>query len=237
MTYSAATPKSVRLLEAAARNWPRIVAALVIYYLAHNHYRRGLHKIPGPFFRTLSPFPRVWSVYRGFSHDDDIALHRKYGPIVRVAPNVLSVNTASEINSIYGVGAKFIKGKFYSLVESYDEEGLVPDPFVLTDKDLHARVKRSAASSYSLNSLVQLEMHLRPVTQRLLDILDRDYTTTDGRLDLGPLLQCYAMDAIFSLTFGKDLNHMDKGDYLAMFKGSKFINDYMAIVSLFTHFE
>lgn len=73
-------------------------------------------------------------VYNNKSHDEDIQLHRKYGNIVRLAPNPLSIADPAEINQIYGIGTRFYKSRFYNLSTTYDDEGLVPDTFVLTDK-------------------------------------------------------------------------------------------------------
>lgn len=219
------------LIELMLSHWPVLIFSALIGGLLSNLYCRGLNRVPGPLSRTLSPLPRVWSVYRGFSHEDDIVLHKAYGPLVRIAPNIVSVSDPREINNIYGVGANFIKGTFYSVVEAYDEEGLVPDPFVITNKDFHARLKRGAANAYSLNSLVQLESYLDGVTERLVSKLKRENASTGKSVDLAQLLQCYAMDVVFALTYGRDLNHMDGGDYLGFFKASKIINGYMAIVS------
>jgi hypothetical protein len=223
--------KLLDLIWLMLSHWAVIFFTILIWKILSSRYGRGLSRVPGPFFPTLSPLPRLWSVYRGFSHNDDIALHKAYGPLVRIAPNLISVSDPREINKIYGTGTNFIKGSFYSVVEAYDDEGLVPDPFVITNKDLHARLRRGAASAYSLNSLVRLEPYLDIVTQRLIQKLKHENTVTGTPVDLAHLLQCYAMDAIFALTYGKDLNHMDRGDYLGFFKASAIINGYMAVVS------
>lgn len=107
-------------------NWAIVLIVLTCGWLLSNRYKRRLDRVHGPTLRGLWTLPRVWSVYNGFSHEDDLALHRKYGKIVRVAPNLLSVSDPNEINPIYGAGTKFRKSTFYSLAEAYDEDGIVP---------------------------------------------------------------------------------------------------------------
>ncbi|VUC30454.1 unnamed protein product, partial [Clonostachys rosea] len=218
-----------RVIDTFSNHWIIVLNVLVIYYFTTTLFSRGLHKVPGPFLRTLSPLPRLWSVYKGFSHEDDSALHKRYGPIVRLGPNLVSVNNADELHTIYGVSSQFYKSRFYSLAEGYDEAGLIPDPFVMTDKAMHSRLRRGAANAYSLNSMVQLETYVDPVAERLVNKIQKEYATGKKIVDLAQLVQQCAMDAICALTYGKDLNHIEKGDYLGFFKTSSIINGYIGI--------
>lgn len=119
-------------------HWVLVLLSTVTTHLVYNYARKGLWRIPGPWFRGISSLPRILSVYNNKSHDEDIQLHQKYGNIVRLAPNLLSIADPVEINQIYGIGTKFYKSGFYNLSSAYDDEGLVPDTFVLTDKvNLH----------------------------------------------------------------------------------------------------
>ncbi|KAI8287658.1 hypothetical protein K4K60_012226 [Colletotrichum sp. SAR11_57] len=173
----------------------------------------------------------MWSVYRGHHHLDELKWHAKYGKIVRVAPNLVAISDVDEINQIYGIGTKFIKSAFYDLSALYDEEGLVPDPFVIRhDKGLHSRMKRNAANAYSMNGLVQFEPWINTVMDRLVAILDRN-ASSGTVCDLGTLLKMFAMDAVCTLTMGRDLSYMEKGDHLGFFPTLDLFTSYMSIVS------
>lgn len=115
-------------------HWVLVLLSAIIAHLVHNYVKRGLWRVPGPWLRGISSLPRILSVYNSNSHDGDIQLHRRYGKIVRLAPNLLSIADPAEINQIYGIGTSFYKSPFYNLSSAYDDEGLVPDTFVLTDK-------------------------------------------------------------------------------------------------------
>ena len=123
--------ETVALLKA---HWILVLLSTVIAHLVYNYTKGELWRIPGPWLRGVSSLPRILSVYNNNSHDEDIKLHRKYGNIVRLAPNLLSIADPTEINQLYGIGMKFYKSRFYNLSTTYDDEGLVPDTFVLTDK-------------------------------------------------------------------------------------------------------
>ncbi|KAJ0355796.1 hypothetical protein COL154_011215 [Colletotrichum chrysophilum] len=171
----------------------------------------------------------MWSVYRGHHHLDELKWHAKYGKIVRVAPNLVAISDVDEINQIFGIGTKFIKSPFYDLSAVYDEEGLVPDPFVIRhDKGLHSRMKRNAANAYSMNGLVQFEPWINTVMDRLVAILDRN-ASSGTVCDLENLLKMFAMDAVCTLTMGRDLSYMEKGDHLGFFPTLDLFTSYMSI--------
>lgn len=114
--------------------WAIVVGLAIIAHAFLNYFKKGLNRIPGPFLHKISSIPRILSVYNNKSHLDDLALHKKYGKVVRLAPNLLSISDPAEIKQIYGIGTGFYKSRFYELSTAYDEEGLIPDTFVLTDK-------------------------------------------------------------------------------------------------------
>ncbi|KAJ5382629.1 Cytochrome P450 [Penicillium concentricum] len=205
-------------------HWVLVLLSTVITHLVYNYAKGGLWRIPGPWMRGISSLPRILSVYNNKSHDEDIQLHQKYGKIVRLAPNLLSIADPAEINQIYGIGTKFYKSRFYSLSTAYDDEGLVPDTFVLTDKvKLH---RANASNAYSTNGLVQMESWIDPVTDRLLSKLHRQ---AGEPIEMSSVLKDYAMDAVFAVTFGRDFNYIEKGDVLKMYGILETVADYMAI--------
>lgn len=221
---------SGQVLDVARNYWQLFIPVLVALYFVRNRQQKGLSRIPGPSINSLSTLPRMLSVYRGKHHLDELELHRRYGKIVRVAPNLVSVSDAGEINQIYGINSNFFKSPFYDLSAVHDEEGLVPDPFVIRqDKALHARMKRNAANAYSMNGLVQFEKWIDDIFDRLLVILDEN-ALSGSTCDLGFLLKMFAMDAVTRLTFGYDFAYMEKGDHHRLFPLLELFTIYMSVV-------
>ncbi|OTA91469.1 hypothetical protein M434DRAFT_76133 [Hypoxylon sp. CO27-5] len=189
-----------------------LILGLLVIYLCYNRFRCHLNTVPGPFINSVSSLPRIWSVWKGSSHLDDLELHRKYGKIVRLSPTVVSVCDLTLFETIYGISSQFYKGGFYEACRFYDEWGLIPDPLVLGDKVMHTRMKRNAANAYSLQSLIQIEPLVDEVMMDLLNHLDEFHVTRERSCDLGEYMLYFAMDAIFTITFGKNLDFVRKGD-------------------------
>jgi hypothetical protein len=78
------------------------VALLALFYLLYTRYATPLRKIPGPWLASLT---KLWLVQKTRSfdrHNVDIALRKKYGSVVRVAPNEVMVSSLNAIRTIYG---------------------------------------------------------------------------------------------------------------------------------------
>lgn len=72
-------------------------------------FRSDLSAIPGPLAARLSVLYRPWKVCQGDAPEFYHGLHQRYGPIVRTAPNAVSISDPSAIAPIYSAGTKFIK--------------------------------------------------------------------------------------------------------------------------------
>ncbi len=61
-----------------------------------------LRHIPGPFLAKFTPLWRAYHHWKGVVIKDLlIKLHEKHGPLVRIAPNVVSVGDAASVKIIY----------------------------------------------------------------------------------------------------------------------------------------
>jgi hypothetical protein len=90
-------------------------ALLFVINLAYKLYQDPLRDIPGPFVARFTRWWYFWRVYRGNFEEDNLALHRKYGSIVRIAPNQYSIDDPSSIKTIYGIGSRFTKSAWVSV--------------------------------------------------------------------------------------------------------------------------
>lgn len=89
-----------------------LLGIIVIYQLIRRFavaYKASLRNIPGPFWAKFSRWDRVCKVASGKSHEIDLALHKRYGPMVRNGPNRISVSDPKAISIIYGMNNKFVK--------------------------------------------------------------------------------------------------------------------------------
>ena len=74
----------------------------ILYSIVLNLFISPLAQFPGPKLWALSHIPSQASIVKGKNHKKMLALHDRYGPIVRVGPTTLSFNTAQGFKDIYG---------------------------------------------------------------------------------------------------------------------------------------
>jgi hypothetical protein len=86
--------------------------SVVFGYFFYLRYLSPYRDIPGPFLATISPLWRLQGALNGTLHHDITAAHRKYGTIVRIAPDEVSIADPEAIKTIYGHNAGFVKVPF-----------------------------------------------------------------------------------------------------------------------------
>ena len=89
--------------------WPIVLVAAFVIYLARNKFYNGLQKYPGP---ALAAYTNWWRFFENWTRETEtrhIALHRQYGDVVRLGPNVLSFADPRAIKVIYGLNKGMTK--------------------------------------------------------------------------------------------------------------------------------
>ncbi|PLB53627.1 cytochrome protein [Aspergillus steynii IBT 23096] len=169
---------------------------------------RSLSSVPGPWVTRLTKLWYFDRVRRGHFEEDNVRLHRQYGPVVRIAPDHYSISDRAAVKTVYGTGSKFAKSAWYEGWKHPD-----PDRWTLfPDRDVkrHAETRKRFSSLYSMTSLVHYEQfvdHCADIfTQRLTEFTERG----EG-FNLGHWFQCYAFDVIGEITFGQRFGFLDQG--------------------------
>ncbi|RDW74284.1 cytochrome P450 [Aspergillus mulundensis] len=191
---------------------PLLLLTRYLFSLIYTTYtHRPLLSIPGPLptrFTRLWYFTRLWA---GHFENDNIALHKQYGPIVRIAPDHYSIDVSDRaaIKTIYGPGTRFAKAAWYEGWKHPD-----PDRWTLfPDRDIrrHGETRKRFAALYSMSSLVHYEAFVDSsadvFTTRLAQFAD-----TNATFNLGAWFQFYAFDVIGQITYGERF-----GTYLSTF--------------------
>jgi benzoate 4-monooxygenase len=78
----------------------------IIPYLTAN---TDIRNVPGPFFAKFSNFWLLSQARQGKRYKSVDEAHKKYGKLVRIQPDHVSVADESAINTIYGHGNGFLK--------------------------------------------------------------------------------------------------------------------------------
>jgi len=67
------------------------------FHFHHTHSRKSLTRDRSEFTNLW----RLWRVTRGSIHTELIDLHKRYGPVVRVGPNIINVDYPELIKTVF----------------------------------------------------------------------------------------------------------------------------------------
>lgn len=98
--------------------WPLVLFSAVTAYLLSNKYNKGLNKYPGHWLAAYTDWWRFFDALGRKTEYTHINLHRKYGDIVRLGPNVLSFADPRAIKIIYGLNKGMTKVHIHSSTTS-----------------------------------------------------------------------------------------------------------------------
>ncbi|KAL9116115.1 MAG: hypothetical protein Q9227_000484 [Pyrenula ochraceoflavens] len=170
--------------------------------------RSPLRSVPGP---LLARFTRLWyikALYPANFEQTNIKLHRKYGPVVRLTPNIYSLDDPEAAKAIYGYSSQFPKSDWYFAWRH-------PDPgftTIFSDQNIkrHAEQRRKYASAYSMSSMLSYESFVEHCGDLLCKRFE-EFSYTGKSFDLANWLQCYAFDVVGEITYSKRFGFLDEG--------------------------
>ncbi|CCF33894.1 benzoate 4-monooxygenase cytochrome P450 [Colletotrichum higginsianum] len=169
--------------------------------------RHPLHQFPGPFTARFSnPY-------------ELLKLHQKYGPVVRVAPNELSFNTAQSWKDIYDKRKgheTFTKSDFYDGGNFAAEAHSIVS---VRDPEEHARMRRYLRDAFSDRSLREQE-HL--ITELINSFVNKIGELGDkpSGIDIVMWFNLVTFDIIGSLAFGQSFGGISS-ECLGLHRGQK----------------
>ncbi|KAJ2987475.1 hypothetical protein NUW58_g4482 [Xylaria curta] len=190
-----------------------ILAAGAFTYVIYQYVFSPLAAFPGPLVAKFTKIWRAYGMYKGTWHRDLVDLHRKYGPVVRIGPNELSVGDPEAFRQIYRASKAFPKGACYSVIQG-------TRPFDLANErneKIHGAQRRLVARPYSMDSTKRFEPQIDVLLDTLLRQLD-GFAKTSQVFDLGFWIQLYAFDVIGTVSFSKPFGFVSSGSDNAIFE-------------------
>ncbi|PPR03076.1 hypothetical protein CVT24_012389 [Panaeolus cyanescens] len=183
--------------------WATLATSIVAYRLSPWH---PLAKHPGPLLYKISKFYAAFRAINGRQHIYYQQLHERYGDIVRVGPNELSIRSVEAVNPMLGING-LPKGQFWS--GRLPEHETVKPLIALTDKKEHARRRRPWTRAFSTPALKGYE---EIVIKRCLQLVERLAAQTTQTLDLGTWFSYFSYDVMTDLAFGGGSEMIKDGD-------------------------
>ncbi|KAK5724040.1 hypothetical protein LTR17_013702 [Elasticomyces elasticus] len=191
------------------------LATLAIYrYILYPAFFSPLAKIPSAHWSV--PFSRLWILYYRSREEETPTVHKSHqrlGPIVRVAPNDISVNSVEGgIRTVYAGG--YEKGTWYKNI--FQNYGVMP-MFAMPDHGPHSKRKRMLSNIYAKTTL-QTSPSLSAITRVLM-------ASHGEPAEFYWLMAACTMDFVSAYIFG-----LAQGtDFIQQQElGAKFFTDYKA---------
>ena len=137
----------------------------------YNVFFHPLAKYPGPKSRAATNVPYLKGLWTGYHHRACHALHEKYGPVVRIAPNKLSYINPQAWKDIYA----HKRTREQEMIK--DPEWYVRNPdaphIVNGNHEEHARYRRLYSPGFSLRSLRDQEPIIQGYVNMFIDGITR----------------------------------------------------------------
>ena len=128
----------------------------VLGYGIYQLYFSPLAKFPGPRIAALTTWYNAYhDLVRGGQYVWVVEdMHRKYGPIVRIRPDVLHVNDPNFIDTLYSQSPKQRRERYRTILQTLQADGSM---LATKDHDLHRRRRAALNPYFSQQSVRKLE--------------------------------------------------------------------------------
>ena len=189
------------------------LAATTIYVAVYRLFFHPLANVPGPWLARITKWWLVLQVRKGRSNIFMPELHKKYGRIVRIAPDQVLVCSEDAVRIAYSAGTDFVKGDWYQACAAPDKQARVRDGEHLdllteTRKEEYRMQRRAIGPAYSIAGLEKHEHHL----DAYLDHYTNKLHELGGKaVDLALWTHIYALDALGSFVLSKNLDYVGQG--------------------------
>ncbi|KAI1213965.1 cytochrome P450 [Annulohypoxylon truncatum] len=193
-----------------------VLVAYFIFGVVRNLFFHPLSKIPGPPAWSASRLPFIWSLLRGTLIHDVEKLHRKYGPVLRIAPDEVTFAGEEAYQDIFQIrpdGKQFLK----DAVWWETQPGLPETILSAINPDAHSHIRKIFAPAFTPRALRDqepiLQRYINLLVERLRDQIVVGPERKSARVDLVPWLNFTTFDIIGDLGFGDSFDCLQNSRY------------------------
>lgn len=130
-------------------------ATYLLVYTIYQLFANPLASLPGPLWAKVTPFWLTLQCRRTERSRVVIAMHKRYGDIIRIAPNHVSINKPEALAQVYGHKSGFTKGPFYDAF-------MQVQPVVFTARNVaaHQRKRKYLNPAFSNRGMTDFEPYM-----------------------------------------------------------------------------
>jgi hypothetical protein len=211
---------------------------------AYNLFFHPLSSYPGPFLWRAIRLPYVVRALQGNLVYDMLELHKRYGPIVRVAPNELALAYEGVWDQVLGgtYDDEMPKWETYYRVQPNQTEFIITAP-----PEEHSQMRRALAYGFSDRGICAMEFRMIRMLDKMLDrLLDFCGGTEDmppkrplegnkkpgeAVIDIAKWCNFLTFDMVGELVFGESYECLETATYHPWVKPIVELTHYSGILA------
>jgi hypothetical protein len=190
----------------------RLITSFVAYIVVYPLFFHPLAQISGP---KLAALTFLYQTYYSFKDGSRFykqvgLLHEKYGPIVRITPNEVSLSNPENYEAIYYVRSRYTKDPRF-----YDAFGMEYVSFTSCPNELHRLRRRPLNKFFSWAAVLALQNIVQEKADKLCNLITRN-SKAGEMLDIHHGCRALSVDVITQYMFNKSyalLNAPDLGNH------------------------
>lgn len=173
-----------------------------------------LRTVPGPWYTPFTNLPLKWATIAGRRVYFVDSLHRKYGDIVRIAPNEVCFRDPAAVKEIHRPASGFRKDKFYAkFVDDDVEDKVNMQSFCMIENKPHAARRRLMARAFSKSEVRRhWEGYIRNTVSYAVEKMKGEADAHAGEVDVMKWWMLMAADVSSKISFGESFNMLDLGE-------------------------
>ena len=186
----------------------KLVAALVVLYGIVSLIKTALHPlrhIPGPPLACISGAPLFYQSLIGERAHWIVRAHKKYGPVIRISPDKISVSDSSGVKAIYN--NKSPKSHTYDTFRFQDVKMCIA---LLEVKQAHGR-RKALLPAFSRQNLMEMEPVIRNHLEKFLGWLEK-FDESNTPVDTFKWFRYLTFDVITDIAFGQQIGMLSSND-------------------------
>lgn len=201
-----------------------VFAAVLVTFTSTALYRIYLHplaNIPGPFVASLTSTWLYSLSYRGIEASSVDNLHKRYGPVVRIAPNEVDIADGAALYLVYVNDGGFLK---HSCYKNFDINGFAT---IFSALDLTHRATRAKAvvGMFSQTAVRKGKNVLNGCVDSMVARLKREKTEAHGKpVNVLNIFRSLAFDMLTSYLFDEPYNGIEEQNLSA----TEFVDNFVA---------
>ncbi|KAF2465305.1 cytochrome P450 [Lindgomyces ingoldianus] len=193
-----------------------------------------LRTLPGPFLAKFSDVWRLLNHYNRQHIKTQQKLHEKYGNVVRIGPNAVSLSDVSLVKTIYSTRGTYLKSDYYSVNDALQNGHIIPNLFSTRSNEFHSSALKPIQKLYSFSSALDLEPLMDDTVRALCSELEKRFITgvnAGKTCDIADWISFFTWDFLGDMTFSKRMGFMEQGkDVGGMIETAEKVMGYFSVV-------